>query len=1002
VRRSLILALALGLVLAGGATGAVTAAKKPAAVPGELIVGFKPGVSAAAQASALAEAGAKGKKAFRQIRAHLVGASEKKLQAVEKALASDPRVAYVEPNHVVSIDALPNDPSFSQLWGLNNTGQTGGTPDADIDAPEAWNVETGSSSVVVAVVDTGVDFGHPDLAAQRWVNPGENCGSSDPSAPCAQRTNGVDDDRDGYTDDWRGWDFVNGDNDPFDDHDHGTHVSGTIGASGNNGIGVAGVNWNVKIMALKFLDAAGSGDTADAIGATLFAADHGARIASNSWGGGPYEQGLLDAIEYGAARGMLFVAAAGNDGSNNDTTASYPASYASDAVLAVAATDANDSLAFFSNYGAKSVDLAAPGVGILSTTPGNTYQSFSGTSMATPHVSGAAALVAAHDGAATLYGTKALLMGTVDAKASLAGATVTGGRLNLAGAVSCANAPQVLLSAPASGFTVGVGDVLHVKVIGANCAAPAGVANVGVEVNGTNVPLTAASPDRGLYTGSYSVWAPGTLRFTATVTAGGSTASQSVTGTAAQSYTCQDASDPWVDVTPGTKLATASNSDDGFSPLNISFPFTYFGSTYTTAYVSSNGFLTLGSSSGADAFANAALPASGVPNGVVAPFWDDLDPAAAGDVYAGLTGSPGSRVLHVEWFNVPHFTLSSSGTATFELSLYEATGKIVFRWLDTDLGNAGWNAGASASAGVENLSGTVGRQLSYNQPLLTSGRAVSCTFASAPPPPAPPSITTATLPDATNTQGYGASLAATDGTPPYAWSIASGTLPSGLSLDTGTGALSGTPSDAPGSYALTFQVQDAASQTATKSLSLELADALSVTTTSLAGGVVGQAYSQALAATGGKTPYAWSVVSGSLPPGLSLDPSTGVVSGTPSAAGTFSFTSRATDTGSPTRTASASLSIQVSSSPVSITTSSLADGSARTSYSQTLAATGGVPPYTWSLASGILPPGLNLGSGGTISGKPKRTGVWSFTVRALDSGSPRASATKTLTITVTK
>ena len=230
---------------------------------------------------------------------------------------------------MVSVAVTPNDPSFSQLWGLHNTGQTGGTNDKDIDAPEAWDLATGDSSIVVAVTDTGVDFSHPDLSSQRWVNPLDPMG-------------GGDDDGNGLVDDWSGWDFVNGDNDPFDDHRHGTHVSGTIGASGDNGVGVVGVNWNVKIMALKFLNSAGSGTTADAIAATLYAADHGADVSSNSWGGGPYDQALLDAIEYGASRGMLFVAAAGNDGFNNDVTPTYPATYSSDAVLAVAATDSND------------------------------------------------------------------------------------------------------------------------------------------------------------------------------------------------------------------------------------------------------------------------------------------------------------------------------------------------------------------------------------------------------------------------------------------------------------------------------------------------------------------------------------------------------------------------------------------------------------------------------------------------------------------------------------
>ena len=187
------------------------------------------------------------------------------------------------------------------------------------------------------------------------------------------------------------------------------------------------MNWNVKIMALKFLNAAGSGTTAHAVAATLYAADNGADVSSNSWGGGPFDQSLLDAIEYGAnEEDMLFVAAAGNDGRSNETTPTYPANYASEAIVSVAATDHADALAFFSNYGATTVDLGAPGVNILSTTPGNTYGSFSGTSMATPHVAGAAALLKARFPGASLYGLKTLLLRSVDPVASLAGRTVTG------------------------------------------------------------------------------------------------------------------------------------------------------------------------------------------------------------------------------------------------------------------------------------------------------------------------------------------------------------------------------------------------------------------------------------------------------------------------------------------------------------------------------------------------------------------------------------------------
>jgi hypothetical protein len=525
--------IAIVVALVGGAprTGSAAAPREPVAVPGELIVGFEARASKADENAVLAQAGADRKRDFPQIHAALVGIPPDRSPAAVDALLRNPHVRYVEPNYVVTATNVPNDPSFGQLWGLHNTGQTGGTVDADIDAPEGWDVTTGSSSVVVAVTDTGVDFGHPDLAAQQWVSPGENCGSSDPTIVCAQRTNGVDDDGNGLIDDWRGWDWVNGDNNPVDDNDHGTHVAGTIGAVGSNGIGVVGVNWNVKIMALKFLNFLGSGTTANAISATLYAASHGARVANNSWGGGAFSQALLDAINQGAGAGMLFVAAAGNDGVDNDAGTFYPATYDADAIVAVAATDHNDTIASFSNFGRTTVDLGAPGASIYSTTRGGSYGFKSGTSMATPHVSGVAALIAAQFPGATVFGGKALLLRSVDPNTSLDGKTTTGGRLNAGSAVACSQTPKVLLAAPGEGFRAAIGQPMQIRVIGANCASPAGLANVGVTVNDNPVTLSASSPDSGLYTGSYTPSAQGALTVTATVTVGGTFSTHSVTGT---------------------------------------------------------------------------------------------------------------------------------------------------------------------------------------------------------------------------------------------------------------------------------------------------------------------------------------------------------------------------------------------------------------------------------------------------------------------------------------
>ncbi|CAA9406185.1 MAG: Serine protease, subtilase family [uncultured Rubrobacteraceae bacterium] len=341
-----------------------------------------------------------------------------------------PDVAYAEPNFKLQPTEVPNDPRFGELWGLDNTGQTGGTVDADVDAPEVWGTTKGSPEIVVAVIDEGIDVNHPDLRENVWINQEEASGIV-----------GRDDDGNGYVDDVNGWDFANNDSTVYDPDplnggkgdEHGTHVAGTIAAVGNNGVGITGVNWDTQVAALKFLGP-DVGYTSDAIEAINYAVRERMPISNNSWGGGDSSRSLKDAIARADAQGHLFVAAAGNGGKdgvgdNNDTTPHYPSSYDVPNVVSVAATGHTDRLASFSNFGSSTVDLAAPGVGILSTLPGG-YGKYSGTSMATPHVAGMAALIKSEDPGLDDGQIKAQILQYVDEKASLEGKVATGGRLN--------------------------------------------------------------------------------------------------------------------------------------------------------------------------------------------------------------------------------------------------------------------------------------------------------------------------------------------------------------------------------------------------------------------------------------------------------------------------------------------------------------------------------------------------------------------------------------------
>ncbi|MCB9062305.1 MAG: S8 family serine peptidase [Halobacteriovoraceae bacterium] len=362
-------------------------------------------------------------------------------------LNDNENIEYAEPNYLYKIDdpidplsldqiseslseltnpiaETPNDPQFGKLWGLANTGDNDpkgltGVAGADVNALEAWSITKGDRRIKIAIIDTGIDYNHPDLKNNIWVNQAEIDGLP-----------GVDDDNNGYVDDIHGWDFANGDNNPLDGHGHGTHCAGTIGAEHDNGEGVAGVMGEVQMMPVKFLTDSGSGSTEAAIKSIDYATMMNVDIMSNSWGGGGFSQALQDSIEAASKKGILFVAAAGNSTSNNDVRPHYPSNYNVPNVIAVAAHSIQDSLASFSSYGKNTVHIAAPGKNILSTVTNGNYASYSGTSMATPHVSGVLGLFVSKFGRLPFDQVKEVMQKTSVPVATYKRKTISGGRIN--------------------------------------------------------------------------------------------------------------------------------------------------------------------------------------------------------------------------------------------------------------------------------------------------------------------------------------------------------------------------------------------------------------------------------------------------------------------------------------------------------------------------------------------------------------------------------------------
>jgi thermitase len=420
-------------------------------VPGEVFVKVRPGQIGKflAQKSLL---GAEVKKEIKTLSGQfvLLKSNFKSTQSLLSQLVHLKEVQYAEPNYLYKAfrptetlesilfgkvnqnhnSTTPNDPLYEKLWGLKNTGSnepdrnggtstTPGVVGADTDAEKGWTITTGSKKITIAVIDTGIDYTHPDLENQMWTNKNEI-----PS-------NDMDDDNNGFVDDVHGWNAFAKNGDPMDGNSHGTHCAGTIGAEHNNGIGVAGVMNNVALMAVKFLSDEGSGSLADAAQAIDYATKMNVDIMSNSWGGGGFSKALEELISTAKDKGIIFVAAAGNDSSNNDSGPSYPASYQLDNVISVASHTAQDTLSSFSNFGKRSVHVAAPGSNILSCVPGGNYKVKSGTSMATPHTSGVVGLLLSETGRLPVLEVRNRLMATTTPGSAYRKSTQAGGRVNI-------------------------------------------------------------------------------------------------------------------------------------------------------------------------------------------------------------------------------------------------------------------------------------------------------------------------------------------------------------------------------------------------------------------------------------------------------------------------------------------------------------------------------------------------------------------------------------------
>lgn len=602
--------------------------------------------------------------------------NERMEQALERFRASG-LVEFAEPDYQLRATVLPNDPHFASgmQWPLRNS-----TTGRDIHAAGGWDILKSAPDVIVAVVDSGIRYTHQDLAGNMWRNPGEIAG------------NGVDDERNGLVDDVFGINAVNDTGNPMDDGNHGTHVAGIIGAVGNNGIGIAGVAWNVKLMACKFLDSDGYGFTSDAVQAIDYARRNGAHVINASFGGEEYSNALFSAIQSARSAGIIFVAAAGNEQINIDRDPTYPASYNLDNIVVVGASTRNETFDYtYSNYGATGVDLFAPGTAVYSTwgSSDSAYRSETGTSMAAPHVAGAVALMKARYVNLTTSQIITRLLASVDVLPAYSGRCRTGGRLNLAKALgpnpwANFNASRWLGEAP-------------LDVSFSNLSLGDNIVGYTWDFGDDSEPTTEAEP-RHVFAGvgEYNV------RLTVH---GSNGQSDTMTRIVRVVSNYEFRPEPYSWVAPTSSMPRHTLTDNGVTAAqSLPFEFEFYGEKRSAVFISANGVIGF-SSQGLGNRDNVAMPNPASPNAVIAPLWDDLNPSVSGFVTSGTVGTAPNRRFVVTWDNVPR--PANPGILHRFQVILEESGDIVFQYRQTD-------GGRSATIGLENGSGTTAAQYSFN------------------------------------------------------------------------------------------------------------------------------------------------------------------------------------------------------------------------------------------------------------------------------------------------